>query len=149
ARRPPTPSTSRRGRPERAALSGPAGRSRRAVPRAARTPARRGRAAAARARRGSSPAALRAGAGSESATAGSSQSPLPHPARARTSARAGQSEIRRAARLEEGDPVEFEIVEGGILLKPRKIIDATQAWFWTPAWQAGEAEAAAEISRRE
>jgi len=59
------------------------------------------------------------------------------------------SEIRRAARLEEGDPVEFEIVEGGILLKPRKIIDATQAWFWTPAWQAGEAEAAAEISRRE
>lgn len=52
------------------------------------------------------------------------------------------SEIRRAARLEEGDPIEVELVEGGILLKPRKVIDATQAWFWTQAWQAGEREAA-------
>jgi antitoxin PrlF len=58
-------------------------------------------------------------------------------------------EIRQAARLEEGDPVEVEIVPEGILLRPRKVIDATQAWFWTPAWQAGEAEAAAELARGE
>jgi len=56
------------------------------------------------------------------------------------------SEIRKAAHLEEGDPVEVEIVEGGILLRPQKVIDATQAWFWQPAWQAGEREAAADLA---
>jgi hypothetical protein len=29
------------------------------------------------------------------------------------------------------------------------VIDSTQAWFWTPAWQAGEAEASAELERGE
>ena len=55
------------------------------------------------------------------------------------------AEIRRAAGLEEGDPVEVEIVADGILLRPKKIIDATQAWFWTPTWQAGEREASEQI----
>lgn len=50
-------------------------------------------------------------------------------------------EIRERAHLKEGDPVEVEIVPEGILLKPQKVVDATQAWFWTPAWQAGEREA--------
>lgn len=54
-------------------------------------------------------------------------------------------EIRRAAHLEEGDPVEFELTAEGILMRPKKIIDSTQAWFWTPAWQHGEAEASADI----
>ncbi len=56
------------------------------------------------------------------------------------------AEIRQAARLEEGDPVEVEIVEDGILLRPMKMIDASQAWFWTPEWQAGEREADADIA---
>jgi len=54
--------------------------------------------------------------------------------------------VREAARLEEGDPVEVEIVDGGILLRPMKVIDASQAWFWTPEWQAGERQADAEIA---
>ena len=67
-------------------------------------------------------------------------------AMARTTLRAkGQltlpEEIRSAARLEEGDLLDAEITEEGILLRPRKVIDATQAWFWTPTWQAGEREA--------
>jgi antitoxin PrlF len=45
------------------------------------------------------------------------------------------AEIREAAHLEEGDPVEVEVVEEGILLRPQKIIDASQAWFWTNPWQ--------------
>ena len=56
------------------------------------------------------------------------------------------SEIRKAAHLEEGDPVEVEIVEDGILLRPQKVIDATQAWFWRPEWQVGEREAAADLA---
>ncbi len=65
---------------------------------------------------------------------------------ARTTLRAkGQltlpEEIRSRARLEEGDLLDAEITDDGILLRPRKVIDATQAWFWTPTWQAGEREA--------
>ncbi len=45
------------------------------------------------------------------------------------------ADIRRATGLEEGDPVEVEVVEGGILLRPQKVIDVTQAWFWSSAWQ--------------
>ncbi|MBA3306309.1 MAG: AbrB/MazE/SpoVT family DNA-binding domain-containing protein [Thermoleophilaceae bacterium] len=57
--------------------------------------------------------------------------------------------IREAARLEEGDPVEFEMTADGILMRPQKVIDATQAWFWTPEWQAGEREADEEYARGE
>ena len=55
-------------------------------------------------------------------------------------------EIRVAARLEEGDLLEAEITEEGILLRPQKVIDATQAWFWTPQWQQGEREADADLT---
>ena len=54
-------------------------------------------------------------------------------------------DIREAAHLETGDPVEIEITSDGILLRPKKLIDASQAWFWTQAWQAGEREASADI----
>lgn len=53
-------------------------------------------------------------------------------------------EVRSAAHLVEGDLLEVEITEDGILLRPQKVIDSTQAWFWTPAWQAGEREADAD-----
>jgi AbrB family looped-hinge helix DNA binding protein len=53
-------------------------------------------------------------------------------------------DIRRAAHLEEGDLLDAEITPEGILLRPQKLIDATQAWFWTPEWQAGEREADAD-----
>lgn len=70
---------------------------------------------------------------------------------ARTTLRAkGQltlpEEIRTAAHLAEGDLLDAEITEDGILLRPQKVIDATQAWFWTPEWQAGEREADADIA---
>jgi len=68
---------------------------------------------------------------------------------ARTTLRAkGQltlpEDIRSAARLEEGDLFEAEITPDGILLRPQKFIDATQAWFWNPSWQAGERDADAD-----
>ena len=55
-------------------------------------------------------------------------------------------EIRKAARLEVGDPIEVELTEDGILLRPLKTIDPTQGWFWTPEWQAKEREASADIA---
>jgi antitoxin PrlF len=68
---------------------------------------------------------------------------------ARTTLRAkGQltlpDDIRRAARLEEGDLLEAELTPEGILLRPQKLIDATQAWFWASEWQSGEREADAD-----
>src|SRR5471032_2400058 len=68
---------------------------------------------------------------------------------ARTTLRAkGQltlpEDIRKAARLEEGDLFEAEMTPEGILLRPERLIDATQAWFWSPDWQAGEREADAD-----
>jgi AbrB family looped-hinge helix DNA binding protein len=68
---------------------------------------------------------------------------------ARTTLRAkGQitlpDEIRKAAHLEEGDLLEAELTADGVLLRPQKLIDATQAWFWSPEWQAGEREAEAD-----
>jgi antitoxin PrlF len=65
---------------------------------------------------------------------------------ARTTLRAkGQltlpDDIRRAAHLEAGDLLEAELTPDGILLRPQKLIDTTQAWFWSPEWQAGERDA--------
>ena len=54
--------------------------------------------------------------------------------------------IRKAARLEEGDPIDVELVPEGILLRPGKVIDADQAWFWTPEWQAMEREADEDVA---
>jgi antitoxin PrlF len=55
------------------------------------------------------------------------------------------ADVREAAHLEEGDSVEVEMTPEGILLRPRKAIDSTQAWFWTPSWQAGEREATEDV----
>lgn len=54
--------------------------------------------------------------------------------------------VRAAAHLQEGDPVEIEVTADGILLRPKRLIDADQAWFWTAEWQAGEREASADIA---
>lgn len=57
-------------------------------------------------------------------------------------------EVRRAARLAEGDfvDVSVSVSEGTIILRPTRVIDAAQAWFWTDEWQRGEREASADIA---
>lgn len=55
--------------------------------------------------------------------------------------------VRSATRLTEGDPVKIEVTdEGAIVLRPQKMVDASQAWFYTPDWQEGEAAATADIA---
>lgn len=46
--------------------------------------------------------------------------------------------LRRFFHIERGDVVEVEKTKRGILLKPRKTIDSTQAYFWTKEWQEEE-----------
>lgn len=53
--------------------------------------------------------------------------------------------LRNRLGLEEGDFVEVEETPEGILLKPRKLIDASQSYFWTETWQKGELAADRDI----
>ena len=57
--------------------------------------------------------------------------------------------IREKLGLGEGDFVEAEIDKGRILLKPKKMIDAEQSWFWTKKRQRREKEAEKAIRRGE
>ena len=55
--------------------------------------------------------------------------------------------VRKAARVSEGDYLEVSVESGAIVMRPKKLIDADQAWFWTDTWQAGEREASEDITR--
>ena len=55
------------------------------------------------------------------------------------------SPVRKALNIEEGDMIEIEIVDEKAVLMPKKLIDKSQAYFWTPEWQEGEHKASADI----
>jgi AbrB family looped-hinge helix DNA binding protein len=55
-------------------------------------------------------------------------------------------QVRRAVHLEEGDYLAVSIHDGAIVLEPKTIIDASQAWFWRADWQVGEREASEDIA---
>lgn len=57
------------------------------------------------------------------------------------------AEISKAAHLSEGDPIEVRYFEGVIMLVPKKMVNADQAWFWTTDWLQGEREASTDIAR--
>jgi hypothetical protein len=49
--------------------------------------------------------------------------------------------------IEKGDYVEVGLEEGQIVLKPRKLIDPSQGWYWTKEWQKMEADVDDEIEK--
>lgn len=55
--------------------------------------------------------------------------------------------VRKAARLAEGDYLDVSVEGGAIILRPKRLIDADQAWFWSEEWQLGEREASEDIAR--
>ena len=46
--------------------------------------------------------------------------------------------LRRQARLSEGDELDMEMTTDGILLRPCTQREEDQWWYWTDEWQAGE-----------
>lgn len=55
-------------------------------------------------------------------------------------------EIREKANMAPGDYVQVELDESGhIVLTPKKLVDASQAYFWTEGWQRGERKADEDI----
>ncbi|MDO8681863.1 MAG: AbrB/MazE/SpoVT family DNA-binding domain-containing protein [Armatimonadota bacterium] len=55
------------------------------------------------------------------------------------------AQIRKSAHLEEGDLLDCEVREGHIVLTPKKLINKSDAWFWSKQWQKAEAEAQKNI----
>ncbi|MDQ2934681.1 MAG: AbrB/MazE/SpoVT family DNA-binding domain-containing protein [Chloroflexota bacterium] len=55
--------------------------------------------------------------------------------------------VRRLAHVDEGDVFEVSVGAQGIVLRPKKLVDADEAWFWTEAWQRGERRASEEIGQ--
>lgn len=53
--------------------------------------------------------------------------------------------IRKKLDIEEGDWVEIEIVDEKAVLVPKKLVDKSQAYFWTGRWQTQEREAEEDI----
>ena len=48
--------------------------------------------------------------------------------------------------IETGDYIEVAAEKGQIVLKPRKLIDPTQGWYWTKEWQHMEKEADRDVT---
>ena len=57
--------------------------------------------------------------------------------------------IMESLGIERGDYLAMDIENGQILLKPRKLIDPSQGWHWTKAWQKKETQADKEIEQDE
>ncbi|MBK5101260.1 MAG: AbrB/MazE/SpoVT family DNA-binding domain-containing protein [Desulfobacteraceae bacterium] len=49
--------------------------------------------------------------------------------------------------MEKGDYVEVVVEEGQVVLKPRKLIDPSQGWYWTKEWQEMETDVDEEIEK--
>jgi AbrB family looped-hinge helix DNA binding protein len=56
------------------------------------------------------------------------------------------SGLRKKCHIAEGDYVDVDVHEGGLFIKPVKMIDADQAYFWTRQWRKEEAEADRDIA---
>ena len=55
-------------------------------------------------------------------------------------------EIRTKTNMQPGDFVEVQLdEEGRIILTPKKLVDASQTYFWTEEWQKGERKADEDI----
>jgi antitoxin MazE len=53
--------------------------------------------------------------------------------------------VREKLGVYEGDIVEIEIVGENAVLVPKKLVDKSQAYFWTKSWQDGEIQAETDI----
>ena len=55
------------------------------------------------------------------------------------------SSVRKELGVEVGDLVEIEVIDEKAVLIPKKLVDKSQAYFWTRRWQEGEREADEDI----
>jgi len=53
--------------------------------------------------------------------------------------------VRKELGVEEGDLVEIEVIDDRAVLIPKRLVDKSQAYFWSRKWQEGEREADEDI----
>jgi antitoxin MazE len=53
--------------------------------------------------------------------------------------------VRGDLHLDEGDLLAIQVRDDELVLRPQKLIDRDQAWYWTAEWQAAEREADEDI----
>ena len=53
--------------------------------------------------------------------------------------------VRERLGIEEGDLVEIDVEDERAVLIPKKLVDKSQAYFWTRKWQEGERAADEDI----
>jgi len=56
-------------------------------------------------------------------------------------------QIMNTLRIDAGDYVEVAVEDNNIILKPRKLIDPAQGWYWTREWQETEARVDEELDK--
>ena len=56
--------------------------------------------------------------------------------------------VRRSLDIEEGDLIEIEVIDEKAVLSPKRLVDKSQAYFWTKKWQEGEKAAEADIKTK-
>jgi AbrB family looped-hinge helix DNA binding protein len=56
--------------------------------------------------------------------------------------------VRERLGIEEGDLIEIDVEDETAVLTPKKLIDKSQAYFWTRNWQEGERTADEDIKAR-
>ncbi len=58
------------------------------------------------------------------------------------------SSLRQEAGIEEGDLLEAEVHDGAITLRPKVLVDKSQAYFWTQRWQLAERKADEDLKAK-
>jgi AbrB family looped-hinge helix DNA binding protein len=53
--------------------------------------------------------------------------------------------VREDLHLDEGDLLAIQVRDDELVLRPQKLIDRDQTWYWTPGWQAAERQADEDI----
>ncbi len=53
--------------------------------------------------------------------------------------------VRKKLGIQEGDLVEVVVDDDKAVLLPKKLVDSSQAYFWTKDWQKAEKEASEDI----
>ncbi|OIO38157.1 MAG: hypothetical protein AUJ72_03035 [Candidatus Omnitrophica bacterium CG1_02_46_14] len=57
------------------------------------------------------------------------------------------AEIRKALSIQIGTLVDFVVEKGALVIRPKRLVDEDQAWFWTKEWQKDEKEAERAIRK--
>ena len=55
------------------------------------------------------------------------------------------AELRERVGARTGDVFVADVEDDALVLRPKRLIDPADAWFWTPEWQKAEREVDADI----